>query len=98
MNKLEYLAFTATMIFAVCVHDAAGGVGEGHAVVHAHRQGRIFLFEDPDQFDEVRAAAQVRRLGEVPIRENVAGAQVHEMGAGCELPRQRDDVVIGACR
>ena len=79
------------------VHDAAGRVGEGHAVVHAHRQGGILLLEDADELDEVRPAAEVRGLGEVAVREDVAGAQVHEMGAGSELLRQVHDVVVGAC-
>ena len=41
------------------IHDAAGRVGEGHAVVHPHREGGIFLLEDADKLDEVRPAAEV---------------------------------------
>ena len=86
------------MAVARLVEDAARLVGEGHAVVDAHRQAGILLLEDAGQFDEVGAASQMAGLGEVAVGEDMAGAQVHEMGARSELAGQFHHVVIGTCR
>ena len=61
---------------AALVHDAAGLVGEGHAMVHAHgqpaRRAQLLILEDAAQLNEVGASAQVAGLGEVAIGEDVA--------------------------
>ena len=80
------------------VHDAAILVGEGHAVIDAHGQLGIFLLKDAAELDEVGTSAQVGGFGEVAVGEDVAGAQVYEVGARSELAGHLHDIVVGTCR
>ena len=72
---------TGIMTVTRLVHDATRLVGKRHAVVHTHRQGGILLFEDAAELDEVGTTAKVRSLGEVAIGEDMARAQMHEVGS-----------------
>ena len=63
------------------VHDSTWFVGKCHTVVDTHRQLWIFLLENPTQFNEVGTTIQVTGLREVAIGEDVARAQVYEVGA-----------------
>ena len=80
------------------VEDSARLVGEGHAVIDTHRQLRILLLEDATELDEVCTTAEVGGLCEVAIGEDVAGAQMDEVGARSELAGEIDHVVVGASR
>jgi hypothetical protein len=63
------------------IHHAARNVGEGHTVVHTHRQLWVLFFEDAAELDEVGATAQVTGLREVSVGEYVARTQVNEVSA-----------------
>ncbi len=60
--------------------------------------GIFFLFEDAAELDEVGPSAEVAGFGEVAVGEDVAGAQVHEVGARGKLAGHGDDIVIGSGR
>ena len=89
-----------TRIVAVrgLVHDATRLVGEGHTVVYAHGKIRILLLEDTAEFDDVSTSAQMAGLREVAVGEDVAAAQVDEVGARSELLGHLHYIVIGTCR
>ena len=80
------------------VEDAARLIGERHAMIDAHRQTGILLLEDAGKLDEVGTTAQVAGLGEVTIGEDVAAAEVYEVGARSELAGKIDHVVVGTSR
>ena len=79
------------------VEDATGLVGEGHAVIHTHRQLWVLLLEDAAEFNKVSASAEVACFCEVAIGEDVAGAQMDEVGARSELTGEVHHVVVGTC-
>ena len=78
------------------IHDAAGLVGEGHAVVNTHGELWVLLLEDAGELDEVGTTAQMRCFGEVAVREDMTGAEVYEMGARSKLLSHLHHVVIGS--
>ena len=63
------------------VHYAARLVGERHAVVYTHGQGWILLFKDAAELDDIGTSAQMAGFREVAVGEDVATAQVNEVGA-----------------
>ena len=69
------------MAVAAFIHDASRLVCEGHAVVDTHRQLRVLLLEDTAELDEVCAPSEMRGLREVAAGEDMAGAQMYEVGA-----------------
>ena len=80
------------------VEDAAGLIGERHTMIDTHRQTRVLLLEDAGKLDEVGTTAQVAGLGEVAVGEDVAAAEVYEVGARSELAGKIDHVVVGTSR
>ena len=78
------------------VHDAARLIREGHTVIDTHRQLWVFLLEDAAELDEVCTTTKMRCLSEVAAGEDVAGAQVYEVGARGELASHFDHVVVGS--
>ena len=80
------------------VEDAARLIGERHAMIDAHRQTGILLLEDAGKLNEVGTTAQVAGLGEVAVGEDVAAAEVHEVGARSELAGKINHVVVGTSR
>ena len=63
------------------VEHATRLVGEGHTVIHTHRQIGILLLEDTTELDEVCTSAQMAGFREVAVGEDMAGAQVYEVCA-----------------
>ena len=80
------------------VEDAAGLIGERHAMIDTHRETWVLLFEDAGKLDEVGATAQVAGLGEVTVGEDVAAAEVYEVGTRSELLGKINHVVVGTSR
>ena len=80
------------------VEDAARLIGERHAMIDAHRETGVLLLEDAGKLDEVGTTAQVAGLGEVAVGEDVAAAEVYEVGARSELAGKIDHVVVGTSR
>ena len=80
------------------IEDAARLIGERHAMIDTHRETGILLLEDAGKLDEVGTTAQVAGLGEVAVGEDVAAAEVYEVGARSELAGKSDHVVVGSGR
>ena len=80
------------------IEDAARLIGERHAMIDTHRETGVLLLEDAGKLDEVGTTAQVAGLGEVAVGEDVAAAEVYEVGARSELLGKIDHVVVGSGR
>ena len=66
-------------------------------MIHTHGQLGILFLEDAAELDEVGTTTQVTGLSEVAIGEDMAGAQMNEMGAGSELLSEIDYIIICTC-
>ena len=73
------------MTMTALVHDTTRDIGKCHTVIHAHGQFGVLFLKDAAELDEVGTTTQMAGLGEVAIGEDVAGAQMNEVGAGSEL-------------
>ena len=69
----------------------------GHAMVYTHREAWIFLFEDADEFYDVRAATEVAGFGEIAVREDMTRTEMDEMGSRSELMSHFHDFVLRSC-
>lgn len=77
-------------------------IGEGHAMIYSHRQSAtrialaflLCLLEDAAKLYQMATTTQVRSLGEVTVREDVAGTKVNEMGAVGKLLCHSYTVVV----
>ena len=67
-------------------------------MIDTHRETGVLLLEDAGKLDEVGTTAQVAGLSEVTIGEDVAAAEVYEVGARSELLGKIDHVVVGTSR
>ena len=85
------------MAVAAFIHDASRLVCEGHAVVDTHRQLRVLLLKDTAELDEVGTSAKVRSLCKVAIREDMARAQMNEVGTRSELLCELYHIIISTC-
>ena len=94
-------ATTATMPVTPIKHTT-WLIGEGHAMIYSHRQSAtrialaflLCLLEDAAKLYQMATTTQVRSLGEVTVREDVAGTKVNEMGAVGKLLRHGNTVVV----
>ena len=84
------------------IEHATRLIGEGHTVIDMNwetttRVAHAFLLgllEDATELDEVCTTAEVACLSEVAIREDVARAEVNEVGAISELLSECDRIVM----
>ena len=71
------------------IEYAAWLISKGHAVIHTHRQSAtrialaflLRLLEDAAKIYQMATSTQMGCLGEVTVREDVAGTQVNEVSA-----------------
>lgn len=96
---------TRVMAVVGLIEHATRLVGEGHTMIHTHRQTTaavalailLCLLEDAHELYQIATAAKVRSLGKVAVREDVAAAEVNEMGAVSKLASHRHYVVVLTC-
>lgn len=97
---------TRVVAMVALVEHATWLINESHAMIDTHWETTarvalallLSLLEDAAELDEVATTAQVRSLGEVAIREDVARAEVNEVGAIGKLVGHSHTVVVLAGR
>ena len=88
------------------IEYAARLIGEGHTMIHSHRQSAtrialallLCLLKNAAKIYQMATTTQVGSLREVAVREDVAGTKVNEMSAVGKLLRHGYTVVVLAGR